>query len=84
MQNYKKESTMDKDLSENLTATDQSANNDQTSSNNEQSQINQISAELSLAGTDLKKLEMLKHLETRRITPDKNLPPMEFLFIFAA
>lgn len=64
---------MDKDLSENLTATDQSANNDQTSSNNEQSQINQISAELSLAGTDLKKLEMLKHLETRRITPDKNL-----------
>lgn len=43
---------MDKDLSENLTATDQSANNDQTSSNNEQSQINQISAELSLAGTE--------------------------------
>lgn len=45
-----------------------------------QSSITRLCSELSLAGKDLKQLEMLEHLETRRITPDKNLPPMEFLF----
>lgn len=50
------------------------------SENVNQSSITRLCSELSLAGIDLKQLEMLEHLETRRITPDKNLPPMEFLF----
>lgn len=35
---------------------------------------------LSHAGQDQQLMERLSHLETRRITPDKELPPMEFLF----
>lgn len=39
-----------------------------------------ISEALSHAGEDQQLMERLAHLEQRRITPDKELPPMEFLF----
>lgn len=39
-----------------------------------------ISEALSHAGEDQLLMERLAHLEQRRITPDKELPPMEFLF----
>jgi len=39
-----------------------------------------IQEALSHAGQDQQLMERLSHLETRRITPDKELPPMEFLF----
>lgn len=39
-----------------------------------------ISEALSHAGEDQQLMERLAHLEDRRITPDKELPPMEFLF----
>jgi len=39
-----------------------------------------ISEALSHAGEDQQLMELLSHLEQRRITPDKELPPMEFLF----
>ena len=42
--------------------------------------IAQISGEISLAGCDARELQMLERLEHRRITPDKEIPPMEFLF----
>lgn len=42
--------------------------------------ISLISEALSHAGEDQQLMERLAHLEQRRITPDKELPPMEFLF----
>lgn len=42
--------------------------------------ISILSEALSHAGEDQQMLERLSHLEERRITPDKELPPMEFLF----
>ena len=42
--------------------------------------ISLISEALSHAGEDQQLMERLAHLEERRITPDKELPPMEFLF----
>ena len=39
-----------------------------------------ISEALSHAGEDQQLMERLAHLEQRRITPDKELPPIEFLF----
>ena len=39
-----------------------------------------IEAELRLAGTDPKLQELLQRLEHRRITPDRELPKMKFLF----
>ena len=39
-----------------------------------------ITNELSHAGENQQLVERLQHLELRRITPDKELPPMEFLF----
>ena len=39
-----------------------------------------ITEALSHAGEDQQLMERLAHLEERRITPDKELPPMEFLF----
>ena len=39
-----------------------------------------IQRELSLAGISSEQEERLQQLERRRITPDKELPPMEFLF----
>ena len=43
--------------------------------------IQQIASELTLAGTDPKVRERIERLEKlRRITPDRELPPMRFLF----
>lgn len=42
--------------------------------------ITAVQAELARAGEDTRRLELLARLEKRRITPDMNLPPMEFLF----
>lgn len=42
--------------------------------------FNQISEELSHAGEDPQELQLLERLEQRRITPDKEIPPMQFLF----
>lgn len=42
--------------------------------------VSEIRAELSKAGTDPKLQELLQRLERRRITPDKEIPPMQFLF----
>lgn len=42
--------------------------------------ISLISEALSHAGEDQQLMERLAHLEDRRITPDKELPKMEFLF----
>lgn len=42
--------------------------------------ISAVQAELAHAGEDTRRLELLARLEKRRITPDMNLPPMEFLF----
>lgn len=42
--------------------------------------LNLITEALSHAGEDQQLMERLAHLEDRRITPDKELPKMEFLF----
>lgn len=42
-----------------------------------------IQRELGLAGISSEQEERLQQLERRRITPDKELPPMEFLFRLA-
>lgn len=42
--------------------------------------FNQIASELSHAGEDAQELQLLERLEKRRITPDKEIPPMQFLF----
>lgn len=42
--------------------------------------ISLITEALSHAGEDQQLMERLSHLDERRITPDKELPPMEFLF----
>ena len=42
--------------------------------------IPEIQSELSKAGSDPKLQELLQRLEKRRITPDKEIPPMQFLF----
>lgn len=42
--------------------------------------LQQISEELSKAGQDPVELALLERLEQRRITPDKEIPPMQFLF----
>lgn len=39
-----------------------------------------INAELAKAGQDAAELALLARLENRRITPDKEIPPMQFLF----
>lgn len=39
-----------------------------------------ITEELSKAGQDATELALLERLESRRITPDKEIPPMQFLF----
>lgn len=39
-----------------------------------------ITTELSKAGQDAQELKLLEHLELRRITPNKEIPPMQFLF----
>lgn len=41
---------------------------------------NLVCEALSHAGEDQQLMERLEHLDVRRITPDKVLPPMEFLF----
>lgn len=43
-------------------------------------QLALISTELSKAGHDPNELALLERLEQRRITPDKEIPPMHFLF----
>ncbi|MGN0258650.1 MAG: AAA family ATPase [Bacteroides sp.] len=40
----------------------------------------EIQSELSRAGSDPKLQELLRQLDKRRITPDKEIPPMQFLF----
>ncbi|MBQ0047133.1 MAG: AAA family ATPase [Prevotellaceae bacterium] len=42
--------------------------------------ISLISEELSKAGQDATELALLERLEKRRITPDTEIPPMQFLF----
>lgn len=42
--------------------------------------ISLISEALSHAGEDAQELALLERLEQRRITPDKEIPPMQFLF----
>lgn len=39
-----------------------------------------INSEFSKAGQDAQELQLLERLEKRRITPDKEIPPMQFLF----
>ena len=39
-----------------------------------------LESELGKAGQDYKQLALLNHLEERRITPDKEIPPMQFFF----
>lgn len=42
--------------------------------------LNLIEAEMTKAGQDAQELALLERLEQRRITPNKELPPMKFLF----